>query len=84
MIFWQENLLKEYSQRYAYFRIVLWPLQKVVTMVSKNKFPKKKIEECLQEQLYIDDFYYIPKEALLEHEQKDEEIERGVIVIDLM
>lgn len=47
------------------------------------KAPKKHVEEFIQEQLYIEEYYYVPNEVA-EKNKSEEEVERGVIIIDLM
>lgn len=49
-----------------------------------NKLPKKKQEEFIQEQLYIEDCYYIPSHEAQPEKEDEEQVERGVLVIDLM
>lgn len=47
------------------------------------KVPKKAVkEEFLQEQLYVED-QYLYLEEIPQIKKKDEEVERGVVVIDL-
>lgn len=43
--------------------------------------PSKK-EELIQEYLYIEDTYYVPHEAP-EKQKVDDDVERGVVIIDM-
>lgn len=46
------------------------------------KVPKKAVkEEFLQEQLFIEDHYLLKE--IPQNQEKQEEVERGVVVIDL-